>query len=313
MQNLSREALNAIVEAAKYHLLPAMVVANYNNGQSVEGQLMFTEGLAEALGFELVGYGQPSVESLKASVVLIYGNFRRGAAIDVTEDVLPILMEQVPTFEGMATQYRQYVVDESALDGETEDVSGDPLWIPEGGQGLLEQQELVNQIGAILSEREKSIFDRMDLIRKQYREKIATFGYTMAGVFDPGTPDIYIYSMGLSKKDLPELIVAGQLPMDGLQDFVAHFANKFLEEGFALEELKNVFTLDDDTAYSLRLVQVDPYAAVEGFLKQAPSVLEQVIGKVVWIQISDTEGRYPGDEGFDNKFNQPDIAPVISK
>ncbi len=312
MKSISREDLAKVLDAVKFHVVPGMVVANFKNGQSVEGQLMLTEGLAETFGYELVAYGHPTAEGLLASATLNANYFRRGVPVDVTGRITQILDTYLPELSGSA-KYSQFVIDESALDGETEDVSGEPVWVADGGQSLVDEEALVETLGKVMKERESSMFERIDLVRKQYREKIETYGFTMAGVFDPSGDDVFIYTMGLTLKELPEVIVAAQLDADMLQDFVAHVAKKFMEDGVSLFEIKEVFTLVDDTTYNFRLVYVDPFVAAEQYLVQAGPVMGRAVEQVVWIQISDVDGRYPGDENFDNKFNQPTIATVISK
>lgn len=316
-RTLTPGQLVAAFSDVKFHLIPAMVVKNYKNGQSVEGQLMFTEGMDQLIGMELVGFGHPTVDDLRGSAQMIHANNPRGVFTVVDEFVYSLVDEWAGALEFTGPRdipYRQYVMDESVLDDEKEAVSGDPQWVPDGGQSLLDDDELQECLTHHMNRREKETHDRIELVRQQFRDKIDELGFAMTSVFHPTNQEpSFLYTMGLTNKDLPELIIGSFLPVDAMQDFVAYFGKQFLADGAKLVEMKDVFQLEDDESFNLRLVAVDPFAATANWMGQAEPVLGKPVKHVVWIQISDAKGRYPGDEDFDNKFSQPDFAPVIAK
>lgn len=317
--NLTPEGFNAALAAVQFHILPNLLVVNYDSsGQSVQGQLMYSEGLYDLIGTELVSYGIANPEDVLGTAQLMYANFPRGFALDVHDLVVDLIAEAAIAegrpLDNAKSRYRQYVVDESALEEDKEEVNADPLWVPEGGMSLLDDPELQSALNAAQDAQQKKIHDRMETLRDSQRAKIKELGFTIMGIFDPtGATTSFLYTIGLTLKGLPELIISSKLDPQAQQDFVAFFAKNFIKDGAKLMKMDNVFTLEDDSAYGLRVVEVDPYAACDLYLVQAAPVLKEPVRRVMWIQISDAQGRFEGDEGFDNKFDQRVIAPVIAK
>lgn len=157
-------------------------------------------------------------------------------------------------------------------------------------------------------------FEKYEAIRERYRAMIDQHGYTMVGVFDPEGKDVnFVYSVGFEHKDMPELVVGALFDSPDLASFVKHFASEALEHGHALRTKVDGITLEDDTSYDLRLVEVDPVYATEHVLVQASSILKRPVTRVCQIQISDAQKRWPGDDGFEDKFRQLFVGVVIAK
>ncbi len=155
---------------------------------------------------------------------------------------------------------------------------------------------------------------RYEAVRENYRAMIEKFGFAKVGVFDPaGQTDSFIYTVGFEHKDMPELVIGAAFDVSDLSMFVDHFAHDALHEGHALRTKVDAFTLGDDSSYDLRLVEVDPVFATDRVLVQAESILKRPVTRVCQIQISDAQKRWPGEEGFDDKFRQMYVGSIIAK
>ncbi|WJJ55113.1 hypothetical protein [Xanthomonas phage RTH11] len=303
-------------DAIKFHALVDAISIDHGS-QVATGNLMFTEGLTEHIGVELVGFGSVSVSDLKGTAQLIFANYPRGGLVPVSSVVAPYIRAAVEAGDLPPqddAQYFQYIVDESQLDEDVEAVSENPVWVPDGGNSLLDNPTLQAELKKYLDGLEKARYSRIEEVRQQYREQIFDNGFTVLPVFDNETSINFAYSIGLSLKDLPELGASGRFPLDVLSGFVAHFAELSLNEGHALRQHPNAFELETEPgSFGMRIVEVDPHNVVAHHFVQAPIILERPVGRVCWIQISDAAGNWPGDPDFDNKFDQIDFGPVIAK
>ena len=284
------------------------------DGKGVMGHLSYTTGLKDVFGYELLAFGAFDPEDLLASAKMIHANFPRGVAVEIPYELLKDLgmvkeggavLPEVP--------YRQFVLDESALEDESEKPSSEPLWIADGGYPILTDEELQTKLTTELEAREKKQHDHIEAVRQQYREKIERFGYTMVGVFDhEGRQPNFVYTVGLTNKDLPELIISGRVDMDFLSQVTGHFAQLMIDDGFALRKLVNVFSLQDGSEHDIRMVEIDPVYAKTNYLVQAEPILKDQVKRVVQLQISDGAKKFFGEEGYDDKLGNIEFAPVIA-
>lgn len=302
------EFLHYACDQVKIHSIEEPTMLTRADDQASQGTLSFTSGLTPVLGFELVAFGVYDPEDLRSSATLIASNFPRGFPVDIPYALLKELSDQIPE-----ATYKQYVVDESALENETEEVSDNPLWVADGGFPILTDAELQNELVSKMEQQTAQRHAGMEQVRENYRRMIEAYGFTVVAVFDPEHQQApFLYSVGLTRKDLPEVIVSARLEGEFLHRIINHFGYEMIDQGFALRRMENMFTLTDDSSYDVRMVEVDPVHAKDRFLIQAEPILKEQVKRVVWVQISDENKRFPGDPDFNNKFGQSDIAPVIS-
>lgn len=303
-------------DEVKFHTLVAPVAIDHGD-RVAGGNIMFTEGLTEHIGVELVSFGSVSVSDLKGTAQLIFANFPRGGLVPVSSVVAPHIRAAVEAGDLSPqddAKYFQYVVDESQLDSDVEEVSAEPVWVPDGGNSLLDDTTLQVELKKYLDAQDKQRHGRMEAVREQVRSIIFDEGYTIVPVFDNETGVNFAYTVGLTLRDLPELGASGRFPLEVLGGFVNHFAGLSMAEGHALRLHENAFDLEDeDGHFHMRVVEIDPFNAVAYHFVQAPYILRQDVKRCCWVQISDAEGRWPGDPEFDNKFDQIDFGPVIAK
>ena len=309
MNRMNREEFDAFLhEQVTVQALDEAVFLTRKEGEGVQGLLTYTSGLTPALGFELVGFGVSNPNDLLVSALMVYSNYPRGFAVPIPAEILKELSANIPD-----VTYRQYIVDESVLDDETEAPSEDPMWVADGGYPILSDAELQVALTEATEKQSAEVRERIESVREQYRQKIEEFGWTVVGVFDAeGKQANFVYTVGLTNKELPELIVSGRLELDFLAQIANHFAQSMIGGGFSLRKLEKAFSLEDDTTYNLRMVQLDPVHALDRFLIQAQSILKKQVTAVCQIQISDASGKWPGEEGFEDKFQQLEVAPVIA-
>lgn len=306
MEQISKEEFTEKLKSVKVILVQDTVVMSSGEG-TVDGAFSYTEGLKDLLGYELVAYGAFDGDDMLASAEMIHANFPRGAAIEIPSKFIDDLDLGIP-----AGPYRQYILDESQLEDVTQAVGVDPCWTADGGYCLLTDEEMHEALKKEFGVAEKERFDNIEQARDRYRALIKENGFTMVGVFDPqGEESNYVYTAGLSLSDWPEYIVSGAFSMEDLSSFAGHMAQLTIKEGFALRKIENAFTVQD-SQHDVRVVEVDPVYAVTNYLIQAPLILKRQVKRVAWIQISDANKRFPGDEGFDNLFRQPVISTVIA-
>lgn len=123
-------------------------------------------------------------------------------------------------------------------------------------------------------------------------DMIARYGWAVQGVF--GSPDApgFSYTVGLSQKGLPEIIVFG-LPPQVAHVFLNSLGRRFTTDGVPPLD---VDLLDVAERYPARLVPV-PRPAADQYLYQAlHRYPEYTAVQLVW---TDEHSRYPWDDGFD--------------
>lgn len=106
---------------------------------------------------------------------------------------------------------------------------------------------------------DEEIQRRRAILDKNLRERIARNGWAMMGVFDPdGVNDMFLYTIGLTEKNLHELIMVDVLPQH--REYVANLldfaAAKHAEKAFSGGD---ILKLDDfnGAAQSVRFVTTD--------------------------------------------------------
>lgn len=314
-QQNDNEFMDALAKVV-VQVVEETVILN-REGVGYEGILSYTSGLTPLLGYELVAFGTYDPQDLRASAQLIKAGYPRGLAVPIDTIILKEVHEDIPE-----ANYRQYVVDESSLESDKEEITDAPVWVAEGGYPILSDGEMSLRLREAFEGDEKARHERMELGRQQYRAQIEEQGFTIIPIFDPsGEKPNFAYTVGLTHKGLPELIVGGQLDLQLLAQILHHMAHLSIEEGHALRVLPHVFDLTAEpeegtkitTNHGLRVVDVDPVYAQDRYLIQAAPILKEMVPRVSWVQISDGKGLYFGQEGFTDILNQPDIAPVIAQ
>jgi hypothetical protein len=321
MAKLSHAQFNAVLNNIKVHVkenvvLSIWVTSGEPKDTEVAATFSYSEGLQEYLGYELVAFGHACPDELAASAMLLYHDFPAAMTLDVSND---ILQKAIPD-RLVNVQYKQAVVDNSKLD---EELSVDPRdkvsseWVADGGYPLVTQQEFLEQIASFESTPDQTQ-DAMNSVREDLREKIKQYGYAVVAF--PGDNEVpCAYTVGLTYKGLPELIISGRLEITDLSDFLGEFTQRLIDGGYGLYRIENAFNVTQDLdgnsrdePFDIRMVEVDPTNAAEKFLIQAGPILKQPVTRVAWLQISDLQKRFFGEEGFINTFNQADIGPIIA-
>lgn len=307
---ISREEFHERLRSdVQVRALDEAVILTRNGTEGVEGIFGYTVGLQDLIGFELVAFGAFDIEDIQSSALLIHSNFPRGVAIPIPMEIIRDLNADVPEAD-----YRQYVVDESALEDENETVSEQPQWVAEGGFPILDDGELQAKLKEGLEAFDQARHAGMEFVRDGFRQKIRDYGHAIVGVFDPeNAGNNYAYTVGLTKQKLPEFVITGAFSIEDLSRVLNHFAHQARDEGHALRTQVDGLTLSDDVKLDLRVVDVDPVYAVDRMLVQAPLILKEPVTRVAWVQFSDPQKRFPGDEGYENYVRQGEVSPVIAK
>jgi len=147
---------------------------------------------------------------------------------------------------------------------------------------------------------------RMDALDRQLEANIEKFGWTFMGVFgtddQPGTN--FVYTIGMTEKGLPEVLVSGNFDMHSMQMLAGTVAQEFADH--ALNGTQPKLGVRDDLfslKVELRTVNdTDKCNVARRFYGDRVRVVQ-----LIW---SDKEGRLPGEPGYDfNEFPQ-EILPA---
>jgi hypothetical protein len=324
MPEITLEQFRQSVSSIQFHLL-SNVKLNRDTRDPIaddsgdEGAILYTEGLSSLLGFELISYGAGSPEDLVATATLHFVEADGAMLIDIPHSILTNIS---PEFSEHIV-YKQGVINEQVLEGLVGENPIDvPTWTPDGNIPLIPNTEF-NAILDTLKQpvdNELPIKQDIEAVRQRYRDLIEQHGHAVVGVFDDtGQRTNFAYTVGLTKQQLPEIIVSGRFELEDLHQFLSHFLDRLQTHGFAFHAQKDAFSIARDLEgksqgdlYDIRMVEIDPAPAVERYLIQAPAILRQPVPRVMQLQISDKSKRYPGDSDFVNEFEQDDVAPVIA-
>jgi Domain of unknown function (DUF4262) len=141
---------------------------------------------------------------------------------------------------------------------------------------------------------------RVDLLTQDVKDKIETFGFTIIGVFpreDNGTCP-FVYTVGLTSKGLPELILALGADLRFLSTFMNYIVEKVLENPVA--------DIIDCDGHDIALVPLTvPH------LDYPLSFAHRVYGDEVAVRqvlVSDDNGHFPSHDDFDPEILQPVLA-----
>lgn len=145
---------------------------------------------------------------------------------------------------------------------------------------------------------------RREFIGKM-EQKILAHGHQVMFIFPTAesTGAQFWYSVGRAMIGKPDLLVTGLLPQEVGQHIINEACRMIDEEGIVLGE---GYEFAPDTLisnYPMRVVEADP---VESEMTMARMVGGDITAyQLLW---PDNEGKYPDEQGYDEKFTQPIYA-----
>jgi len=144
-------------------------------------------------------------------------------------------------------------------------------------------------------------------LQQQTLDTIIKYGHQVIGVLaDEESGHRFAYSVGRSVKDLPELVVNGPLPQKVAQHMINEAARLQDEEDIPLAD---GYEFEPNTliaGFPVRVVKVDP---ARSQMFQALFLFGDDIEalQLVW---PDTNGAWPGEPGYTERYFQPIYVPV---
>lgn len=298
----------------KVHTLNESVTISLDDGTEVSGYLTYTEGLAPThFEFELVGllpefpgFDYDDTVGLRGSASMI----ALGIPHLVPVGLSPKVLAQLEAVGLPSTARVQVLLDEASLDMDQATTYEGANWVADGGLALFDEHKKLAVIHQFFHAVETHEQERIVEIQDSQREDIEKYGWTCVGVFDPeGLDTTYVYTVGLSRKKLPELFISGLFDTRDLTYVISQVGRYYLEVGeFFTKVFERQVTIEIDgkaVDVVVRTIEVDASSMVEKYLKQASALLGEEVSRVAWVQFSDSKGRFPHDEGFDNTFQQP--------
>lgn len=145
--------------------------------------------------------------------------------------------------------------------------------------------------------------DEAEFARFEYLASVAAkvreFGWAVQGVLDDDAP--FAYTVGLASRDLPELWIGG-MPHRQAQALLNDLASVAVDEGGYVDGAEVRGRADWSVPLRLR-GPVSPDAAQVGVARALQPGRDVTVFQVLW---PDTDGRYPGDDGYNTLgFPQP--------
>jgi hypothetical protein len=147
----------------------------------------------------------------------------------------------------------------------------------------------------------------MDLYLAQQAALIEQHGYTFVGVFDPdGKDPQFAYSIGLTQFAWPEVLFIGNMRPDYIEIILTDLINKWREAGtYQLGDNMGLIVFKDLSEHPLRVIEVDAHHVLDEYAHQVLRYFDP--GEVKFVQVlwPDTNGKFPGEEGYDESQVQP--------
>lgn len=144
--------------------------------------------------------------------------------------------------------------------------------------------------------------DRADEHLKTLQEMIKQYGWTVQGVFDAEGGPFFSYTVGLTEAGLPELIVSGLGPQQGI--VVLNNAAKV----HSREELEHGHTSEEIITVEMRVIDA-PRAEI-GMATRLYGETARAV-QIVW---PDDEGLFPAQDGKmtvqGSEIEQPLYGPI---
>jgi hypothetical protein len=146
-------------------------------------------------------------------------------------------------------------------------------------------------------------------LRAELAGKIEKFGYTQLVIFpteeDPDTVK-FMYTIGLTKKGFPEILVSGNLTNQGAMDIIAEVASDLERNNGQIE----MGVRDDLFSVRVELRDVTSPVARNEYVCQAVEMYgEQVrVIQVVW---ADPNNFLPNEEGYDSAKCVQEFLPMV--
>ncbi len=153
---------------------------------------------------------------------------------------------------------------------------------------------------------------RLALVEHDVRQKIDRYGFTIMGIFpSEGDHLAFAYTVGLTAKNLPELMVTLSRDVQFLATFLEHITKRFLEDpagAFAHDDPPfegRVHFNHQDQIYTVLLKTVTQ----DDTNCFPPSFAFRLYGEgnvgLMQAVIPDDQGRYPHEKDFDPRIIQP--------
>lgn len=153
----------------------------------------------------------------------------------------------------------------------------------------------------------------MKEMESQIIERIKTYGYTFINVSDPDSdaPD-FTYSVGLTQRAWPELLLIGNLPPRLAQYILTEIASKWVAaDGPVMGRMDDIIVTVDGTSLPLQVREVDPTVAMRDYTcavtKLYPDYESRRCVQVLW---PDADGVLPIEPCYNTKMTQPLLPEV---
>lgn len=312
-QNELEDILSKVTLTVFENTVMSKVSSSAESDSHYQGIVAVTSGLSDHLGYELLSYGSPDWGDMELSAKMLLCKQPNIFAIEIPSAVLLEIEDPTVPFQKELV-YKQAVVVPDRTDGQA------IQWMADGGLPFLGEDLFQEKIIEQLTVEVREDQEKMDAIRAQNREHIELFGYTKLGVIDPLGKDVpFVYTVGLTKRDAPELIVSGRFDVDFLSSIIDHFANRLLTDptnftgvrnAFETEQIDGKYLQPRFISHHVTLREVDPTIAINDFLIQAEAILNEPVRRVVQIEFSDTNGRHSNQPGYVNIFSQIEIPSL---
>lgn len=286
-------------------------------GDTYTGFITYTEGLEESLGYELIAFSneKPTEEDefgLRGTASMLSINVPHLIPVDLHPHMVQYLhMRGIPQNARV-----QAVCDVYALDHDGPTTPETAEWSPDGGTALFSQLVLTHAVDQFFSAMDQQKEARAEELMAIQRGHIEKVGFTQVGVFDPtGEAPVFIYTVGLSNMNLPELFISGRFDAQAMSHIVGQAFTRFKDLGrfeeMEFEQAVNIEIGGEEQAVSVRVVRKpDPRVIIDNYMTRAEMILERPVTDVAVMQFSDLEKRYPGELLFDNIFGQLDEVVV---
>ena len=149
--------------------------------------------------------------------------------------------------------------------------------------------------------------DGAEIVDGRIRARIALYGHTFIGVFDPeGVKPAFVYSIGLTNKDQPELLMIGNMRPDTCEAILGAIIEQWDRLGVFYGPITGVARTASDLDVPMMLRKVKADEALGGYAFAVPTFCPSTDGyafvQVVW---PDPNGKYPYDPGYDSRCKQP--------